>query len=153
MKNRKFIATLLNKSERDLKIGFTSTVGDLLHAGHVAMINDAKAHCDYLIVGLLVDPTKDRPNTKQKPIQTIFERYMQLSSLYAVDEVIPFESEVDLENILLTIHPNVRFCGEEYEHLEHTGKDIDWIDIIYNKRRHPFSSSELISRIRRGDLQ
>lgn len=128
-------------------IGFTSTVGDLLHAGHITMLAEAKSQCDFLIVGLLTDPTKDRADTKNKPVQSVFERWLQLQAVSYVDIVIPFDTEQDLVDILLTIMPTVRFVGEEYRGTEHTGHDISGIEIIYNKRQHSFSSSELRKRL------
>ena len=106
---------------------------------------DQDIYCDYLIVGLLTDPTLDRPDTKNKPIQSIFERYVQVASCQYVDEVIPFESEKDLEDMILTINPDIRICGEEYKNVEHTGKGL--CNIHYNKRRHSFSTSELRERV------
>lgn len=134
-------------SEKKKVIGFTATSGDLLHAGHIAMLKEARDQCDHLIVGLLSDPTHDRADTKNKPVQSIFERYLQLKACKYVDEVIPFDDEKDLVDMLLTIMPDVRFCGEEYEGTKHTGHDIEGIRIVYNKRRHSFSSSELRDRV------
>ncbi len=130
-------------------IGFTASTFDLLHAGHTAMLAEAKANCDFLIVGLLTDPTNDRPDTKNKPIQSSFERWTQVSSLEFVDLVIPFDTEQDLVDMLLLIKPDVRIVGEEYKNTEHTGKDIEGIKIIYNKREHSFSTSELRERVER----
>jgi glycerol-3-phosphate cytidylyltransferase len=139
--------------KKDLKVGFTCSTFDLLHAGHIAMLREAKKSCDWLIVGLLSDPTIDRPDTKNKPIQSLFERWMQLQAVKYVDEIVPFESEQDLIDMLLVIMPDVRFCGEEYKGKDHTGKGIDGIEIIYNKRKHSFSSSELRERILKGDAK
>jgi len=129
-----------------MKIGFTASTFDLLHAGHIAMLKEAKENCDYLIVGLLTDPTHDRVE-KNKPIQSVFERHMQLTACKYVDEIIPFDDERDLVDLLLTIMPDIRFCGEEYQGTMHTGSDIDGIEIYYNKRRHSFSSSQLRDRV------
>jgi glycerol-3-phosphate cytidylyltransferase len=128
-------------------IGFTASSFDLLHAGHIAMLAEAKSKCDFLIVGLLTDPTTDRPDTKNKPVQSIFERWVQASALAFVDMVIPFESEQDLIDMLLTIMPNIRFVGEEYKDVDHTGKNIEGIGIHYNSRKHSFSTSELRERV------
>ena len=128
-------------------IGFTASSFDLLHAGHIAMLAEAKSMCDFLIVGLLTDPTVDRPNTKNKPVQSIFERWVQASAIAFVDMIIPFESEQDLLDILLTIMPDIRFVGEEYKDINHTGKNIEGIRIYYNSRRHSFSTSELRERV------
>lgn len=142
---------IMNLKKNGKKIGFTASSFDLLHAGHIVMLEEAKTLCDYLVVGLLTDPTIDRPTTKNKPIQSIFERYVQVSSLECVDLVIPFESEKDLEDLLLTLLPDVRIVGEEYKGTEHTGKNIEEIEIFYNKRRHSFSSSELRKRVQNAE--
>lgn len=127
------------------KIGFTSGVFDLLHTGHIIMLQEAKAHCDYLVVGLLTDPTYDRP-AKNFPVQSMFERFSQLQAVSGVDLVIPFDSELDLFNMLATILPSIRFVGEEYKNVGHTGKLIPGIEIFYNRRGHDFSSTELRNR-------
>ena len=145
--DRKRIARDLNKPIEEVRIGFTASTFDLFHAGHNVMLMEAKSLCDYLVVGLLVDPTKDRPDTKNKPVQTVFERYVQVASCRHVDEVIPFETEQDLIDMILTIQPDIRIVGEEYKDKDHTGKGL--CDIHYNKRRHSFSSSELRERLRR----
>lgn len=146
-KNFKQKACELKKDNDDIVIGFTCSTFDLLHAGHVAMLREAKNSCDWLVVGLLSDPTIDRPNEKNKPIQSLFERWMQLQAISYVDEIIPFESEQDLVDMLLVLMPDVRFCGEEYKDKNHTGKNIEGIKIVYNKRKHSFSSSELRERV------
>jgi len=138
----------IEKLKRKNKIiGFTASTFDLMHPGHIAMLAEAKSKCDYLVVGLLTDPTISRPDSKQKPIQTIFERFIQSQALDSIDCVIPFETEEDLEQLLLLIMPDVRFVGEEYKDKEHTGKYIKGIKIIYNKRRHNFSSTEIRNRL------
>lgn len=130
-------------------IGFTSVVGDFLHAGHALMLDECKRYCDYLYVGLIVDPTKDRPE-KNKPVQSAFERYCQIRSHRAVDEVIPLESEHDLELALLSLPVDIRFVGEDYLGRDFTAKSIcerRGIKIFYNNRQHGFSSSELRKRV------
>ena len=130
-------------------IGFTSVVGDLLHAGHALMLDECKRHCDYLYVGLIIDPTKDRPQ-KNRPVQSAFERYAQLVAHRAVDEVIPLDGEADLELALRSLPINIRFVGEDYKQTDFTGKAICeklGIEIYYNKRAHGLSSSELRRRI------
>jgi len=135
------------KLKRENKIiGFTSLVGDLLHAGHIALLSEAKQKCDFLIVGLLTDPTIDR-EYKNKPIQTTFERWIELSSLEFVDMVIPFDTEKDLEDMLLLIKPNKRFVGSEYKDKNFTGKNIEGIELVYHNREHSFSSSEIRKRV------
>jgi len=133
-----------------MKVGITFSTFDLLHAGHVAMLRDAKHQCDYLIVGLQSDPTIDRPDTKNKPVQTMFERYLQLKAVEYVDEVIPYQTEQDLEDILQTLNINVRILGEEYRDKDFTGKDTCKrrdIELYFNKRDHRFSTTDLRNRI------
>lgn len=138
------------KRESNYKIiGFTSVVGDFLHAGHALMLDECKRHCDYLYVGLIDDPTLDRP-TKNKPIQSLFERYEQLCSNRNVDEVIPLSGEADLELALKSLPINIRFVGEDYMNVDFTGKKICeelGIKIFYNKRKHGLSSTELRLRV------
>ena len=128
-----------------MKIGFTCSSFDLLHAGHVQMLREAKEHCDYLIVGLQIDPSLDRPE-KNPPIQTIVERYSQLKAVRYVDEIIPYKTEQDLEDILELYTIDVRVLGEEYRDKDFTGKDICRkrdIDLHFNRRDHRFSSTLL----------
>jgi glycerol-3-phosphate cytidylyltransferase len=146
--DKKELAKKLDKPIEEVVVGFTASSFDLMHAGHIVMLQESKQLCDYLIVGLLTDPTLDRPDTKNKPIQSIFERYVQVASCQYVDEVIPFESEKDLEDMIRTINPDIRICGEEYKGKEHTGKGL--CHIHYNKRRHSFSTSELRERVSNG---
>lgn len=130
-------------------VGFTASAFDLLHAGHVQMLREAKENCDYLLVGLQTDPTLDRTD-KNPPIQTIVERYTQLKGIEYVNEIIPYGTEQDLEDILTMYHINVRVIGEEYRDKEFTGKDICerlGIDIHFNKRNHRFSTSDLRKRV------
>jgi len=134
-----------------MKIGITFSTFDLLHAGHVAMLREAKHQCDYLIIGLQSDPTIDRPDTKNSPIQTMFERYLQLKAVEYVDEIIPYQTEKDLEDILETLPINIRILGEEYRDKDFTGKDIcrkRGIELYFNKRDHRFSSTDLRNRIK-----
>ena len=131
-----------------MKVGITFSAFDLLHAGHVAMLREAKQHCDYLIVGLQTDPTIDRSD-KNKPVQTLVERYTQLSGVKYVDEIIPYQTEQDVEDILEMYHIDVRVLGEEYRDKDFTGRDICkklGIDLYFNKREHRFSTSDLRKR-------
>ena len=133
-----------------MRTGITFSAFDLLHAGHVAMLRDAKEQCDYLIVGLQSDPTIDRPDTKNKPTQTMFERYLQLKAVSYVDEVIPYQTEQDVEDILETLNISVRILGEEYRDKDFTGKDEcrkRGIQLYFNKRDHRFSTSDLRKRV------
>jgi glycerol-3-phosphate cytidylyltransferase len=127
------------------KIGFTCSAFDLFHAGHILMLKEARELCDYLIVGLQVDPSVDRPE-KNSPIQTVFERFTQLSACKYVDEIIPYSTEEDLLNLLQTIKIDVRIVGEEYKDKDFTGKDLD-IPVFYNRRRHNISSTEMRERV------
>ena len=129
-----------------MKIGFTCSTFDLFHAGHVMMLREAKEQCDYLIVGLQTDPTIDRPNTKNKPVQGVFERFVQLNACVHVDEIIPYSTEKELRDMLLSFKIDVRILGEEYEGKEFTGHDIP-MEFYFNKRRHSFSTSELRQRV------
>lgn len=133
-----------------LKIGITFSTFDLFHAGHVAMLAEAKNHCDYLIAALQTDPTIDRPDTKNKPIQSIVERQIQLSTNRNVDEVVVYQTEKDLEDLLLILPVDVRILGVEYADKDFTGKEIckrREIEIVYNGRDHSFSSSSLRKRV------
>lgn len=135
-------------------VGFTCSTFDLLHAGHILMLAEAKSVCDHLIVGLQTDPTIDR-STKNKPVQSIVERYVQLSAVKFVDEIIVYSTEKDLEDLLMFLPITVRFIGEEYEGKEFTGKQIcedRGIKIWYNSRKHRFSSSELRQRTYQSEL-
>jgi glycerol-3-phosphate cytidylyltransferase len=129
------------------RIGFTCSAFDLFHAGHVLMLAEAKSQCDYLIVGLQTDPTIDRPE-KNKPVQSVFERFVQVEGCKHVDMVIPYATEADLLNILKSIHIDVRILGEEYQNRTFTGEDLD-IEIYFNKRSHAFSTTELRERIKK----
>ena len=127
-------------------VGFTCSSFDLLHAGHCAMLSEAKTHCDYLVVGLQTNPTRDR-RTKNNPVQTVFERWTQLQAIKCVDAIIPYETESELLDLLYTIMPDIRMLGSEYEGTEYTGHDIDGISVVYNDRLHSFSSSSLRKRV------
>jgi glycerol-3-phosphate cytidylyltransferase len=135
---------------KGLKIGITFSTFDLLHAGHIAMLAEVKNHCDYLIAALQTDPTIDRPDTKNKPVQSIVERQIQVSACRFVDEIVVYQTEKDLCDILLTLPVDVRILGVEYKDQEFTGKDIcikRGIEIVYNGRDHSFSSSNLRKRV------
>ena len=132
-----------------MRVGITLSAFDLLHAGHVAMLRESKQQCDYLVAGLQLDPTIDRPE-KNKPIQTIVERYTQLKAVKYVDEIIPYTTEKDVEDILEMYQVDVRILGEEYKDKDFTGKDICrrlGIELYFNKRDHRFSSTDLRKRI------
>lgn len=132
-----------------MKIGFTCSTFDLFHAGHIMMLKEARSVCDRLIVGLQTDPTIDRKE-KNKPIQSIFERYVQLEACKYVDEIIVYATEKDLVDILLSYPINIRILGDEYENKEFTGKKeciLKGIELHYNRRQHSFSTTELRNRV------
>lgn len=131
-------------------IGITFSTFDLFHAGHIAMLAEAKNHCDYLIAGLQTDPTIDRPNTKNTPVQSIVERQIQLSACRYVDEVVVYQTEQDLIDLLLILPLDVRVLGIEYENQDFTGRKEcgqRGIELIFNDRDHSFSSSSLRKRV------
>jgi glycerol-3-phosphate cytidylyltransferase len=133
-----------------LKIGITFSTFDLLHSGHVAMLAEAKNHCDYLIAGLQTDPTIDRPSTKNRPVQSVVERQIQLAACRYVDEVVVYETEQDLIDLLLILPVDVRILGVEYKDKEFTGLrecNSKGIELIFNRRDHSFSSSSLRKRV------
>jgi glycerol-3-phosphate cytidylyltransferase len=128
-----------------MKVGFTCSTFDLLHAGHILMLEEAKKKCDYLIVGLQTDPTIDR-KTKNSPVQSVVERYIQLRGCKYVDEIIPYSTESDLVDILSGMHIDIRILGVEYRDKDFTGSDICKnrdIEIFFNERDHRFSTSDL----------
>ena len=132
------------------KIGITFSTFDMLHAGHIAMLSEAKNHCDYLITGLQTDPTIDRPDTKNKPVQSIVERQIQLSACRYVDEVVVYQTEQDLRDLLLILPVDVRILGIEYQDKDFSGRDECFdrnIEIVFNGRDHSFSSSSLRKRV------
>lgn len=133
------------KDLADKTIGFTCSTFDLLHAGHITMLEEAKRHCDYLIVGLQIDPSIDRKD-KNKPVQSVVERQIQLAAVKFVDEIVLYNTEKDLLDLLLTLPINVRIIGEEYRDKEFTGKELP-IKVIYNTRKHSFSSTNLRLRV------
>jgi len=138
------------------KIGITFSTFDLFHAGHVVMLEEAKRHCDWLICGIQLDPTVDRPKTKNKPIQSIIERQIQVGSCKFVDETIVYTTEKELEDILMTLPIDVRIIGDEYRDKNFTGKQIcdrRNINIVYNSRDHYMSSTDLRNRIFEAELR
>ena len=133
-----------------MKIGITFSTFDLLHAGHILMLEECKLQCDYLIVGLQTDPTIDRPETKNKPAQSIVERQIQLAAVKYVDEIVVYQTQKDLLDILSIYPINMRFVGEEYQNKDFTGKDYcldNQIELVYNSRKHRFSTTELRQRM------
>lgn len=133
-----------------MKIGFNCSTFDLFHAGHVTMLKIEKGMCDYLKIALQVDPTIDRPDTKNKPIQSIYERYVQLQACKYVDEILVYQTEEDLLNLIMTQEIDIRFLGEEYKNKEFTGKKYcieRGIELYYHIRSHSYSTTELRNRI------
>jgi glycerol-3-phosphate cytidylyltransferase len=132
------------------KIGITFSTFDMLHAGHVAMLSEAKNHCDYLICGLQTDPTIDRPESKNPPVQSIVERQIQLAACRYVDEVVVYSTEQDLVDLLLILPVDVRILGVEYQDKDFTGRHecgMRGIELVFNGRDHSFSSSSLRKRV------
>ena len=133
-----------------MKIGFNCSSFDLFHAGHVTMLRMEKDLCDYLKVGLQIDPTIDRPDVKNKPVQSVYERYVQLQACKYVDEILLYNTEYDLEQLIKTQKIDIRFLSEEYINKDFTAKQYcldNGIEIHYHKRKHIFSSSELRTRV------
>jgi glycerol-3-phosphate cytidylyltransferase len=138
-----------------MKIGITFSAFDLLHAGHIKMLEDANRQCDFLICGLQTDPTIDRPESKNKPVQSIVERQIQLSACRFVDEVVVYQTEQDLVDLLLILPVDVRILGVEYENKDFTGKSecLDRaITLVFNSRDHSFSSSSLRKRVAQSEV-
>jgi glycerol-3-phosphate cytidylyltransferase len=137
-----------------MKYGITFSAFDLLHAGHVKMLEEAKSICDYLIVGLQTDPTLDRPD-KNKPTQSVVERYIQLKACKFVDEIVPYATEQDLEDILQSFQIDVRIVGDEYQDKNFTGRSYceqKGIELYFNTRDHRFSSSALRKEVFNKEL-
>ena len=134
------------KMTKNKKIVFTCSCFDLLHAGHILMLKDAKQQCDYLVAGLQTDPTIDRPLEKNSPIQSIKERKIQLDAVKYVDEIIIYNSEKDLYELLKKLNPDIRILGSDYKNKNFTGNDLN-IKIYYHKRNHNFSSTNLRHKI------
>lgn len=132
------------------KIGITFSTFDMLHAGHIAMLSEAKNHCDYLIAGLQTDPTIDRPETKNRPVQSVVERQIQLAACRYVDEVVVYQTEQDLVDLMLILPVDVRILGVEYQDKDFTGRwegEQKGIQHVFNSRDHSFSSSSLRKRV------
>lgn len=139
----------------DMRIGITFSAFDLLHAGHIKMLEDAKRQCDFLICGLQTDPTLDRPE-KNRPAQTVVERYMQLKGCKYVDQIVPYATEQDLEDILRSFKIDVRIVGDEYKEKNFTGRSYceeKGIELYFNSRDHRFSSSGLRKIVAQANLE
>jgi glycerol-3-phosphate cytidylyltransferase len=132
-----------------MKIGFTCSCFDLLHAGHIAMLKEANNVCDYLIVGLQTDPSID--GRKPRPVQSVYERYTQLKACKYVHEIIPYDTEQDLLNLLLTQHIDIRIIGEDYMQKDFTGMELV-IPIHFNERKHTWSTTNLRKRVRQYEV-
>jgi len=138
------------------RIGITFSTFDMLHAGHIAMLSEAKNHCDYLIAGLQTDPTIDRPTEKNPPVQSIVERQIQLAACRYVDEVVVYQTEQDLVDLLLILPVNVRILGVEYQDKQFTGRhegNKRGIELVFNGRDHSFSSSSLRRRVAKAEVE
>ena len=127
-------------------IGFSCGAYDLLHAGHIVMLEESKSKCDKLIVGLQTDPSIDRPE-KNKPIKSVYERFIQLNAVKYVDQIIPYDTEESLMDLLQSQHIDIRFIGEDYREKKFTGSELP-IDIEYTSRKHSFSSSSLREKVK-----
>jgi glycerol-3-phosphate cytidylyltransferase len=150
-----FNHTKLLKAEGK-RIGITFSTFDMLHAGHIAMLSEAKNHCDYLIAGLQTDPTIDRPTEKNPPVQSIVERQIQLAACRYVDEVVVYQTEQDLVDLLLILPVNVRILGVEYQDKQFTGRhegNKRGIELVFNGRDHSFSSSSLRRRVAKAEVE
>nr|WP_220485250.1 adenylyltransferase/cytidyltransferase family protein [Flavobacterium sp. SOK18b] len=137
-----------------IRVGITFSAFDLFHAGHVKMLEESKRQCNYLIVGLQTDPTLDRPE-KNRPVQTVVERYIQLKGCKFVDEIVPYATEEDLEDILRSFKIDVRIIGDEYKEENFTGRaycEEKEIELYFNKRNHRFSSSALREEVANKEL-
>ena len=134
------------------KIGFTCSCFDLLHTGHVIMLKDAKEQCDILIVGLQTDPTLDRPDTKNKPVQDFEERNIMINAIRYVDEVVKYSTETDLQLMLKTLAPDVRILGTDWKNKAYTGHELD-IAIHWHTRNHGWSTTNLRNRIYERELE
>lgn len=137
-----------------MKIGITFSAFDLLHAGHITMLEEAKRQCDYLIAALQTDPTIDRPE-KNRPTQSVVERYIQLKGCKFVDEIVPYATEQDLEDILRSFRIDVRIIGDEYKDKNFTGRtycEEKGIVLYFNVRDHRFSSSSLRKEVAEKEL-
>lgn len=145
---------MLIQNGKKIRVGFTCSSFDLCHAGHISMLEEAKNQCDWLIVGLQNDPTDDRPS-KNKPVQSIVERFIQLNAIKYVDQIIPYNTEKDLEDLLLMLPIDVRILGDEYKDKEFTGKSIcvkRGIEIYFNGREHSFSTTDLRRRVAQAEV-
>ncbi len=134
-----------------MKTGITFSAFDLLHAGHIKMLEQCKKNCNFLIVGLQTDPTIDRPQ-KNKPVQSIVERYIQVKACKYVDEIVPYSTEIELLEILQSFDLNIRFIGEDYLDKDFTGKQFcidNNIELYYNSRKHNFSSTSLRNKLKK----
>jgi glycerol-3-phosphate cytidylyltransferase len=138
-----------------MKIGFNCSCFDLFHAGHVTMLKMEKEKCDYLKVALQVDPTIDRPGLKNKPVQSIYERYAQVQACKYVDEILVYDTEAELLNLIMTQDMHIRFLSEEYLNRDFTGKQYcmdNGIELFYHKRQHTYSTSDLRKRVYEMEL-
>ena len=132
-------------------VGITFSCFDMLHAGHILMLNEAKMQCEKLYVGLQTDPTIDRPE-KNKPVQSLTERYIQVAGVRFVDAIIPYQTEADLIEILTAFSPIARFIGADYLGKDFTGKDLPYVTTIYNSRDHDYSTTALRKKIQNNPI-
>jgi glycerol-3-phosphate cytidylyltransferase len=136
---------LWNKMDKTLKTGLVASAFDLLHPGHIMLLSDARSRCDHLIAALHTDPTIER-SFKNRPVQSTLERYIQLDGCKYVDEIIPYDTEKDLENLLTFKNVDIIYLGSEYIDTEYTGKSLG-VQAYFHSRDHDYSSSEFRERI------
>lgn len=136
---------MVTNDDKNFIVGFTCSAFDLFHAGHLLMLKEAKEQCDYLIVGLHIDPSLDRPE-KNSPVQSVLERWIQLQGCSYVDEIIPYETENDLLIILQNWDIDLRILGKEYMNIPYTGDNLS-VPVYFNSRNHAYSSSSLRTRV------
>ena len=129
------------------RIGIVSSAFDLLHAGHVLLLKEARENCDYLIAALHTDPTIERPNTKDRPTQSTLERFLQLQGCKYVDEIVPYDTEEDLKNLMLIKNVTHIFLGSEYENTPYTGHDL-YLNVTFHPRKHTYSSTRLRKKLK-----
>ena len=139
---------MLRRMKDGKKVGFTAGAFDLCHAGHMLMFEEAKTVCDHLIVGLHSDPSIDRPGTKNKPIMSVEERMIILKAVRWIDEIVVYDTEADLLNILTEnkLGIDVRILGVEYKDKQYTGRGLP-LEVYYNTRGHNYSTTELRKRV------
>jgi glycerol-3-phosphate cytidylyltransferase len=139
------------RDQWNVKVGFTCGAFDILHTGHALMLEEAKSVCDYLIVGVQSDPSIDRAD-KNRPVQSFEERIMMVKAIRFVDEVVLYDTEKDLVDLLQRLKPDIRILGADWEGKKYTGCELP-IEPFFNSRNHSYSSSSLRKRIAYAELE